>query len=509
MRKVTKTAPRAHQARDFKKTKDLEGWAWLWDMGTGKTWMGVAQTCHSYLENEIDAVLILAPKGMYNQWATEWDVHCMKGFEHRQDNLTFHGARGARFVVWDALKRKQVAYGDALDAFSRPKDSRTLPGRNKLDVFIVNTETMSHKAGSDYVLKWARARAGRLLTVVDEASLIKNRTSKMTKNIFKLRELSPFRRVLSGSLTYNTPLDLYCPMKFIEPELFHSNWYTFRARYAYLRPMKAQGGRTFDVETGKYKNLEELKRTIAPFHSRYLLNDCADVPPVTYERWEFDMSREQSKLYSKMRDEAVVELDSGEFASAPAVISQIQKLQQIASGFLYLEDGGVLRVEDNPREKLLISAVDTLVTDKVIIWMNHRETMERIAELFKTHYKKDPRYGVQYHGGVGSSDRLEAIRAFNEDPLCAFFFVTGDTGKYGLNLVSPNVTIFYNTTCDLDARLQQEARMVRSGQKRKTTVLDIVARGTLEPKLLTTLLRKQTVSDLVTGDQWREWIPAT
>ncbi len=63
-----KTKPKQHQIEAFEKAHGKENFAYLCEMGTGKTKMCIDDMNYLYEKELIDAVVVIAPKGVYANW---------------------------------------------------------------------------------------------------------------------------------------------------------------------------------------------------------------------------------------------------------------------------------------------------------------------------------------------------------------------------------------------------------------------------------------------------------
>jgi SNF2 family DNA or RNA helicase len=77
--------------------------------------------------------------------------------------------------------------------------------------------------------------------------------------------------------------------------------------------------------------LDELTAKIDQFSYRVLKKDCLDLPDKIYTVRYVGMTAEQVNMYNQIRKHAMVLLENGEMSTAPAVITQMLRLQQILS----------------------------------------------------------------------------------------------------------------------------------------------------------------------------------
>jgi len=250
---VFKTEPYEHQLTALEKSCDKRQYAYFMEMGTGKSKVLVDNVTHLYAKGKINAVLIIAPKGVYRNWAKrEIPIH-MPDFIERQ------------IYLWTPGESAKVM---------KEKEDLIKPS-SEIKFLVMNVEALSTPKGVKFA--WKFISNHDTLMAVDESTTIKNPTAKRTKNIVKLGKYCYYRRILTGSPVTRSPLDIYTQCQFLDPALLgFSSYYSFRNRYALLVDRSA-GGRSFKQVVG-FQNLEELNGLMQPFSYRVLKEDCLDLP---------------------------------------------------------------------------------------------------------------------------------------------------------------------------------------------------------------------------------------
>jgi SNF2 family DNA or RNA helicase len=142
----------------------------------------------------------------------------------------------------------------------------------------------------------------------------------------------------------------------------------------------------------------------------------------------------------------------------------------------------------------------------VLIWARFRPEIDMISKALEAQY---PGQVGEFHGGIKEADRTALRRAF-QDPSnkLRLLVLQVDTGGVGLTLSMADKAYYYSNGFSLESRLQSEARNHRSGSEihEHVTYSDILAQGTLDTKLLRVLRHKLSLANVVTGDNWREWV---
>jgi SNF2 family DNA or RNA helicase len=472
-----KTKPYAHQITALEKSWQKDEYGYFMEMGTGKSKVLVDNMAMLYDKGKINAALIIAPKGVYRNWLSqEIPNHLPSHVDHKT-------------VLWTALTSK-----------TKDKEYQQLFKTDyDLHILLMNVEALSTKKGVEFAGKFLRCH--KTLMAVDESTTIKNPTAKRTKAILALSKEAKYRRILTGSPVTKSPLDLYSQCAFLNEFLLgFSSFYTFRNRYAQMIERNF-GGRRVQI-VASYRRLDELAETLKKFSYRILKEDCLDLPPKVYMRREIDLSDEQKKAYSTMKSAALAHLN-GKIATAPHVLTQLMRLHQITCGHFTADDGTIQEFKNNRMSELL-NLLDE-IEGKVIIWANYVYDIKQIVNTISDEYGEDSI--VQYYGAIESKKRQTNIEKFQDPKSKARFFVGNpQTGGYGITLTAASNVIYYSNGYDLEKRLQSEDRAHRIGQEKSVTYIDLIARDTVDEKIVKALRKKINIASAVMGEELKEWI---
>ena len=472
-----KTKPYAHQITALEKSWNKEVYAYFMEMGTGKSKVLIDNISMLYDKGKINGALIVAPKGVYQNWYdSELPIHMV---EHIEKNI----------VLWKAnINQKQNL-----------KLKTLFESTHKLNILIMNVEAFSTKKGLDFASSFLNTH--QTLMAIDESTTIKNPNAKRTKNIVALGKAAKYRRILTGSPVTKSPLDLYKQCEFLDEFLLdHASYYSFRTRYAIMKTANF-GGRSVQIVTG-YRNLSELSEKLEPFSYRCLKEDCLDLPDYTYTKRIIQLTPEQQKIYNQMKQVALAQLD-GKMMTTQSAMVQLMRLHQITCGHFTADDGSIKKIK-NDRLSTLIEILEE-VENKAVIWAHYRNDIASIIEAVEKTFGKDSY--VTYYGDTTNQERQNAIKQI-QDPNSKVRFIIGtpQTGGYGITLTGANTMVYYANGYDYEKRIQSEARINRAGQTRKMTYIDIIAEKTIDEKIVKALRNKMNIATKITGDALKEWI---
>ena len=475
-----KTRPYDHQRKALEDSWAAEYYALFMEMGTGKSKVAIDNIAVLYEAGKIDSAMIVAPKGVYDNWAKgEIETHFPDRIEKN-------------VMLWRAGKSKR--YDTNLVDFITEKF-------DGVKMFVINVEAFSSQKGLD-AAKAFLFQNPRNMMIIDESTTIKNRKALRTKNLVALRERALYRRILTGSPITKSPMDLFSQCDFLKDRaLGFNSYFAFQARYAQVQ-RRTMGHRSFQQIVG-YQRLEELTNKLDQFSNRVLKEECLDLPDKVYVKRVVPLTNEQTNVYNQMKLLALAQMDSGELATTASVLTQIMRLQQICCGFLQPDEGDMREIKSNRLDELINLSEE--VQGKAIIWATYTHDIQRIADALRGRF--GPEAVATYYGGTPQEERQEIVQRFQNrsDPL-RFFVGQPKTGGYGITLTAANTVIYYSNSYDLEIRLQSEDRAHRIGQPNKVTYIDLVAPDTIDEKILTALRAKIDIASQVLGEDARAWL---
>ena len=475
-----KTEPFDHQRTALETSWREKSHALFMEMGTGKTKVAIDNMAVLHETGLVDAVLIIAPKGVFDNW--------LKGEipAHLPDRID------RKLLRWQPNHTK---------TFLKEFEELTFEFFYGLKILAMNVEGLSTHKAIEFAEIFLENNESNMV-IVDESTNIKNRGAKRTFNIVNLRRKAKYRRILTGSPITKSPMDLFSQCEFLEPAcLGFTSYYAFQGRYANVQ-RRNMGPRQFNQIVG-YRKLDELSDKLDKFSTRVLKEDCLDLPDKVYVRRDVTLTPQQMKMYDQMKKLALTQFENGELSTTASVLTQIMRLQQICCGFLAPDDGDIQVLPSN-RLTELMSVVDE-IQGKAIIWASYTHDIQQIADALRDRF--GPESVATYYGETPQDERQEIIKKFQdpENPL-QFFVGQPRTGGYGITLTAAKTVVYYSNNYDLEIRLQSEDRAHRIGQTNKVTYIDLVTPGTIDEKILKALRNKINLASEVLGEDAKTWL---
>jgi SNF2 family DNA or RNA helicase len=472
-----KNKPFVHQAAYLQRFWEYPTSALFAEMGTGKSFMLINNAAMLHDKGKINAMLIVAPKGVYRNW------YKSEIPKHMPEHISY------KMACWNPTPRK--AEKMEMDAMFNAVDD--------LRILIMNIEAFSTEKGQQFAKIFLRVT--NAFMAIDESTTIKTPTAKRTKAIVKIGKDARYRRIATGSPVTKSPLDLYSQCDFLgEDCLNYNSYYAFQARYAVLVERKMPT-HTFKQVVG-YRHLDELKDKLDRFAFRVTKDECLDLPDKIYLRRDVDLTAEQKKAYEQMKLMALSVLDEG-LVSTNNALTQLMRLHQIACGYVKLDDGQEIDLPNNRLSELMDLLAES--DGKVIIWANYRKNIQDIKLAIQKEYGMTS--VATYYGDTAAEDRQDIVDKFS-DPKSELRFFVGNptTGGYGLTLVSSHTVVYYSNSFDLEKRLQSEDRAHRIGQTEKVTYIDLIATNTVDEHIVKALRNKINIASAVLGEEIKGWL---
>jgi SNF2 family DNA or RNA helicase len=438
------------------------GFAWFMEMGLGKTRTTYQEIYEMFEGDEIDVAIIFCPKTLRPSWEDE-----AKEIEFPYPVLLHSGDA-------NAMKKKMDEAGTKV-------------------VVVIHFEMVLGKGGD--LIELLKEKEKRFYVAIDESTRIKNPKAKVGKYLIQIRDWFKYRRVLSGAPNPQGPHDLWGQLMFIDAvtQTFHQFKHTYCTMGGYMNK-KITGAQNIDIL--------EMRTKDYVFRAKKL--DWTDLPeklPPTTRLIE--MAPRQAMAYKTMLYDFVTEWGEVEVTAKMAITAK-NKLQQIGSGFMYDNDGNVVRLfegnEKNPKVEELISIVDEIET-KVIIFYYFKPTKNILAERME----KEGINFVVVESGLNDAQYTELKAQFNGDDKVKVALCQINAVKYGWTLLGNQETmpchntVFFENSYDLEARVQGEDRNHRHGQRNSVSYTDIAISGE-DKKVLKALQRKGDLQEAILSE---------
>ncbi|MFQ6100094.1 MAG: SNF2-related protein [Anaerolineae bacterium] len=422
------------------------------DMGLGKTIQAIAAATLLKQLRDIQHVLVVTPASLKHQWARE---------------IQRFTSLSVQVIEGNPIQRRQLY-------------------RDPQFFNIINYELV--RFDEEEITKREFD-----LVILDEAQRIKNWRTKTADKVKRLR--SPYAFVLTGTPLENRLDELYSIFQFIDPTILGPLW-RFNQRY-YETERRPSGS----YKVLGYKNLDELRHRIAPYVLRRVREEVLlDLPERIDSNFFVEMTDPQWKAYGEYEHRvAKLMAQARRRPLSPEehqiLLGCLVKMRLICNA-LALHDPEIKpqdREKTAPKLRELREILDEEVASnghKAILfsqWTRMLDLTEPMLEKLKLGW-------VKLSGAVPTKKRGALIEQFFEDPQCKVFLST-DAGGVGLNLQAASMVVNLDLPWNPAVLGQRIARAHRHGQPRPVNVVNLIAKGTIEERMLDTLAAKRAIFD--------------
>ncbi|WP_415340261.1 DEAD/DEAH box helicase, partial [Clostridium perfringens] len=411
------------------------------DMGLGKTLQIIA----FLLSQKKSKSIVVVPTSVIYNWMDEFEK-----FAPRIRVGLVHGSKSKRDKVLRDFKR---GLGIKIEEENLKEKSY-----EKYDVLLTTYGTLKNDEKAYENLSFDYC-------IIDEAQNIKNPTAQATLSVKNIK--SRCNIALTGTPIENNLMELWSIFDFVMPGYLFTKE-RFRERFILDE-----------------SNLSELKSLITPFILRRLKEDVlSELPEKLEKKYLVEMKGKQKQLYSfyvKAIKNQLNENKSSEKCGRDKInlFAYLTKLREIC-----LDPS--LVVPDYTGGSSKLTVVKEIVKDasesgkKILLFSQFTSVLKKIEEDFK---KEDISY-LYLDGGTSAKDRVERVKRFNEDSNIKVFLISLKAGGVGLNLTSASVVIHFDPWWNPAVEEQATDRAHRFGQENKVEVIKLVAKDTIEEKIV-------------------------
>lgn len=320
--------------------------------------------------------------------------------------------------------------------------------------------------------------------IIDEAQYIKNPMTQAAKAVKAIESKTRF--ALTGTPIENRLSELWSIFEYLMPGYLYS--------YKYFKE-------TFEEKivekTQDEKNaLERLHKMVAPFLLRRLKKDVlTDLPDkieeVVYTRFD----KEQEKLYKAAEKNILMNLEkkSGKEVKENKlqILAELTKLRQICCDptLLYENFKGSSAKLDTCME-VLENALEG--GHRILVFSQFTSMLDIVAyEL-----KKRKISFFMLTGTTSKAKRRDLVEKFQQGKA-EVFLISLKAGGTGLNLTAADMVIHYDPWWNVAAQNQATDRTHRIGQENDVTVVKLIAKNTIEERILKLQEKKRDLADKI------------
>ena len=405
------------------------------EMGMGKsvsTLTAILELLYDYFD--VAKVLVIAPLRVAS---TTWEEEVEK---------------------WDHLK------GLRISKVLGSEKQRVAALYKKADVYIINRENVT------WLVNWFDADWPFDMVVIDELSSFKSSKAQRFKSLKKVRPFIKRLVGLTGTPAPNGLVDLWPQIYLLDGgERLGKTVTGYREKY-FLPDKRNQ----MIVYTWKLKEGAEdaIYEKLSDICVSMKAKDYLELPERIDNVIPVELPKKAKEQYDRLEKELILSIEEADvLAGSAAVLAN--KLLQVANGAVYDEDGEVKHIHDE-KLKALDELMEAASGKPVLVFYGYQHDKDRLLNHLK---KLKPK--------LLQSDK--DIKDWNQGKVQVLLAHPASAG-HGLNLqTGGNIIIWFGLTWSLELYQQANARLWRQGQKQTVVIHHIIAKDTIDERVMKAL----------------------
>lgn len=330
--------------------------------------------------------------------------------------------------------------------------------------------------------------------IIDEAQYIKNHNTRAAKAVKNIQ--AGFKVALTGTPIENRLSELWSIFDYLMPGFLYP--YS-RFREEIEIPVVAEQ---------EEEAFERLRKMIRPFVLRRLKKDVLnDLPDKLEEAVFAQMEEEQEKLYAAHVQRMKLMLDGQseeEFASQKIqILAELTRLRQLCC-----DPSLVYRNYQGESAKMLM-CMDLIKNaldggHRILLFSQFTTMLSMLQEAIE----KEGIPFLSLTGATKKEKRAELVETFQKGEV-PVFCISLKAGGTGLNLTAADIVIHYDPWWNVAVQNQATDRAHRIGQKNPVTVYKLIAKNTIEEKILKLQEKKSELAEHLLGKEGFESVKFT
>ena len=405
------------------------------EMGMGKsiaTLTAILELMYDYFD--VAKILVIAPLRVAS---TTWEEEVEK---------------------WDHLKELRIS------KVLGSEKQRVAALYKKADVYIINRENVT------WLVNWFDTEWPFDMVVIDELSSFKSSKAQRFKSLKKVRPLVKRFVGLTGTPAPNGLIDLWPQIYLLDGgERLGRTVTGYREKYFLPDKRNQMMVYTWKLKEGAedaiYEKLSDICVSMKAKDYLELPERMDNVIPV-------ELPKKAKEKYDRLEKELILSIEEVDvLAGSAAVLAN--KLLQVANGAVYDEDGEVKPIHDE-KLKALDELMEAASGKPVLVFYGYQHDKDRLLHHLK---KLKPR--------LLQSD--QDIKDWNQGKVQVLLAHPASAG-HGLNLqTGGNIIIWFGLTWSLELYQQANARLWRQGQKQTVVIHHIIAKDTIDERVMKAL----------------------
>lgn len=399
---------------------------------------------------------------------------------------------------------EEIILGDLRSEFDLDSFIATLMSGKKRNLVLAHYHCFVRKSPMNEILVGG-SQSGKIqwkIVLLDEAHKIKNKDTQWCRSLKQLAHSRAqeelHRHVMTGTGFVNNPAEFWSLEHFLYPDDEPSYW-----RYR-RRMCEEENWSGYDKIVGIKPDMIDtfIKRRQFLGPRRRMQEVHKDIAEPIYDHREVELNPIQRRMYKEIVKELAMLDQQGYQIDSPNVVSQLQRLRQIAVATpelveTYYDDKKDRRVQVvklvEPSSKLdeVMEILDGLKWDaeekqQLIVFSSFKDPLE----LLKTRLTKAGIPYIHLEQKDSDSTRYQKWHELWPKKEHQVFLTTIDLGGESINLSSAQYAVFLDRSWSPAKNSQAVGRIYRPGQTGVAEIIHINAKDTVDSRVLDNVTQK-------------------
>ena len=422
------------------------------EMGLGKTIQSIAFLAYlKQFQKKNGYFLVVVPKSTMPNWSRECKLWCPR----------------LNVIVLNPVKEERE---DTLDLISQ----------HKFEVVITSYEGVNICINKLKKIKWE-------VLIIDEAHRIKNENALLSKNVRLFQ--SKFRLLVTGTPLQNNLHELWALLNFLLPDIFSSSsdfdeWFNMGGGDNNGKKVEGDSEYMENTEDKNAEIVQQLHKILKPFLLRRTKSEVEKtLPPKKEIHIKVGLTELQKDIYKNLLTRSLLQTESKTIYKN--IIMQLRK----ACNHPYLFEG--IEKPNPPPNHLVIYSSKMRILDKLCTKLFGKSQilifsqMTRMLDILEDYCNERGYEYCRIDGDTSLEARERMISEFTQKDSTKFIFLLSTrAGGLGLNLMTSDTVILYDSDWNPQVDLQAMDRVHRIGQTKPVLIYRLLCENTIEEKIL-------------------------
>ena len=369
---------------------------------------------------------------------------------------------------------------EIVNLYGKTRHDRLIQFQKKANIYIMNTEAFVRYLPQILALKIHGC-------IIDESSTMKSPSSDFSKAIVEYSSKLKRLYLLSGTPAPNGEWEYYRQLQSIDYYGVHQSFNQFK-QYFFINMSKNPQYDKLHLRSDKKEEFLFLLRKYSLYVNK---EDVLDTPGREFIEVNLDMPTELKEHYEHLRKKLYIKLGDNVIITSPSTAANLNKLNQVTSGFIIDTDSEETYLLSTYRFEKLKELLNQLGDKQAIIWCNYRKEFEIIKEYLKENC------GLVY-GGVDIKQKTAAITDFKKGNI-QYLVANPASADKGLTLTNTHIAIYFSLNYSYELFKQSMERIYgdKKIQPNKCLYYIFIAKGTIDRVIYRTIMNKGDMSSAV------------